>query len=575
MSAPRSCLPTEAWLEIFDLIGNKRDLKQCRLVRKSWKPLVETAMYKKVDLTDPRYIQFEAFYNHLVMRPELGRLVQSIFVFGTPSLEPRICDILRLTPNIKVVDGAWKGALLDAVLSKPEFSTFKLERIPYIGAFTRMYWKFLLQFKETLRTILFEFDASTRHDDLTLIGDSWDQFKHLRLLAITDQTCFKNVRELDHLLRKCNQIQELEVSVYHNAAYTQTNKAELEQWLASSVPRVETWRFYDVKALKQFIDMLATQTVHLKCKVDFIPRLGDPPYICLMSALKERQHDFTTFEFQLPLDRSVKENTISVLSLFSSRRIKEFDMDLCESVLEPMYAAMQCNLNVESCIISTDSMEVEEYPEQPIFASLQRLEIVNTEFEWDFMTQIAPTMLTHLKLDNCKFEDRLVLPSIRLASLVIHNEVLEGDDYDSEEDEGEEERFTNLLFDISTAKCPNQMHLAVPGKPLPRQDISGKPPLIRTRTITIECESLKHLSVKIANVRFDMEFDDDTNLIKSVDYGIQDSYRPALEYKIQMLKEKCQTMESRARVAEGRYTKSKEYLSASVIKAIEENGTHQ
>ncbi|KAK4509195.1 uncharacterized protein ATC70_007545 [Mucor velutinosus] len=587
MSAPTKSLPAELWLNIFDQLSDGKQLAQCRLVCRSWRPFVEKVMYKVVDLTGMHGTQVAELSEQLAMRPELGRLVQKICFCGDVKKKLSLYKILRSTPNLKIIDGkSWDESLVGEVLSKPECSALKLKQLPCINGFSIPSLKSLLCFKETLQSTAFKFTLFTSSNCHTLLGDSLHQFKHLQQLSIDDQFFFGSLRDLDRLLRNCNQIQDLRLFIQQHPEYNHIGKAELEQWLTNSIQRVgtvksleidfqddsledeesqpygfgpdwmdylaykypnvtrltvcsdeynrqhiilpkfthletfvlEKWRFYDLDVLKNFIDMLTTKSVYIECKVNYEIHHGDP-YICLMSAIKKRQDDSTAFSFQLPCDDSIAENSISVMSLFSSRLIKKFDMNLSESEhLEPVCASMKCNLNVESCTITTEDMVLDEYPQQPIFTVLYRLEIVDTNFKHDFMTLLnmyAP-YLRHLKLVNCTFVDEMLMPSIQLASLALHKN-------ESGKDHLENKDYTSLLFRISTTKCPEQIFLALPRKPLQRvtreeAKLSKKP------TIYIECGSLKHLSVNLADFKFEMEFDDDTNLIKSVDSGIEDSY---------------------------------------------------
>lgn len=624
----KQSFPAEVWLNIFDQFGCKQ-LAQCRLVCRFWKPLAEKVMYKEIDLSCKNGFQLAELSKHLSMRPDLGRLVQKIKLYASPSTELTLYEILKLTPNLRIIDGAW-NELLGELLSKPECLSFKLEQLPRTESFSKLYSDSLLRFRETLRSVFFA-DLSNCNDCIA-VGASLDQFKNLTQLVIQDQFNFRNLRYLDHLLGKCNQIQELQLFVLQHSDYVHTDKDELQQWLLDNVQKIETikqlkinfdddsledeekqprefgpdwmeylaykcpnvtklevnsdeynrqhiilpeyahmetfalknWRFYDINVLKRFIDMLGTQSVNVNCKVNYEIHYGDS-YICLMSAIKEEQTDNTTFLIQLPCDDCIKANTISVLSLFSTRIIENFDMDLSENdYLEPICASMTCNLNIDFFRITTNNDFLPEYPQQPIFSMLRRLELVETKFPSNFMTQLnkyAPS-LTHLRLSNCTFEDKLLLPSMQLSELALHRKKrsVGFSEYESKD---------SLLFRVSTTKCPEQICLALPCKPLQRIT-KEEATLFQGHTIWIECESLKHLSVDLVDFKFEIEFDDDTNLIKSVDPEIKDSYYTQMDHKLKLLEKDYTIIENKLKLAEDKYSRSKKYLTASQIKAIED-----
>ena len=94
--------------------------------------------------------------------------------------------------------------------------------------------------------------------------------------------------------------------------------------------------------------------------------------------------------------------------------------------------------------------------------------------------------------------------------------------------------------------------------------------LFQGHTIWIECESLKHLSVDLVDFKFEIEFDDDTNLIKSVDPEIKDSYYTQMDHKLKLLEKDYTIIENKLKLAEDKYSRSKKYLTASQIKAIED-----
>jgi len=95
--------------------------------------------------------------------------------------------------------------------------------------------------------------------------------------------------------------------------------------------------------------------------------------------------------------------------------------------------------------------------------------------------------------------------------------------------------------------------------------------LLKAPTIYIKCGSLRHLSVSLEDIRFEMEFNDTDNLIERVDCGIEDSYYTTLECNIKILMENQKKMENRIKAAEDKYFKSKKYLNALQIKDIEDS----
>ncbi|CAO3608738.1 unnamed protein product [Mucor fragilis] len=97
----------------------------------------------------------------------------------------------------------------------------------------------MLRFKDTLRSAIFSFNCITYYDYRAL-GNSLNQPRHLQQLTIKDEYAFKSIRNLDHLLMNCNQIQHLQLLIKQCDQYVHTDTAELEQWLASSVQRIET-----------------------------------------------------------------------------------------------------------------------------------------------------------------------------------------------------------------------------------------------------------------------------------------------------------------------------------------------
>ncbi|KAL9553130.1 hypothetical protein MBANPS3_003438 [Mucor bainieri] len=573
MSASAKSLPNEVLLKIFIQVNSEVQLAQCRLVCRSWGSLVEKAMYKVINLSSTN--QLARLSEHVIVRPTLGSLIQKLCVQSYFNMEPTIYDLLELTPNLKILEGHWDRQILLGLASRPEGSSLKLEQLPCIeGRNDELNLKTLFHFKEALRSAAFTFNCNSHRRDRIRLGDSLDQFKKLQKLTITDDFCFSNVRDLDHLLRNCNQLQELKFVVLQDEDYIHAERAQLKQWLAGDVERVETikslkidfeddsledeerqpyeygpdwmeylaykypnhiilpelshietfnlkgWKFYGLDDLKRFINMLATQDVYIECKVDWQEFSGDP-YICSMSAIKENPNDCTSFSIQLPCDGNINANTVSVLSLFSARFIKKLEIDLSENgyTMGPICASMNCGLNVDSFKITTASEHLGDYPQQPIFTgALNSVEIVGTAFSCDFITQLGKyaANLTHLKLVNCSFQDKVLMPSTQLASLALHST--------NEEDMIHlvNRNYPNLLFRISTTKCPEQTFLASPRKPL-QQMTKEAAQLLKTPTIHIECGSLKHLSVNLADFRFEMEFDNKTNLIKSVDSGMEDA----------------------------------------------------
>lgn len=203
-------------------------------------------MYKMVDLRLANSTQFAKLSEELALKPELGRLIQEIRLHSNQNMVPPLYKFLRLTPNLKIITGKLDGRLVDELLSSPECSALKLEQLPRINGFNNeLYLKNLLRFKQTLRSANFTFDATTNWTDYISVGNSLDQFDHLQHLTIEDCYCFKNLRDLDSVLGKCNQIEELSISVNQEEDYIHTRKAKLDQWLTDSVQRVEA-----VKSLK-------------------------------------------------------------------------------------------------------------------------------------------------------------------------------------------------------------------------------------------------------------------------------------------------------------------------------------
>lgn len=634
MSDSTKSLPTEVWLNIFNQLKDGKQLAQCRLVCRSWRSPVDKIMYKVVNLTGMNKTHLTELRKRLAMRPDLGHLVQKICIVGVLDMWPRMYKILQLTPNLKVIDGQWSDILAKKILPKPECSALKLEQLPCIKEHTELCLQSMLRFKDTLRLAAFEFNDYTRYDyralgkslnqlrhlqqltiedefaftslrDLDDLIMDCDQIQHVQLdicqyqeYIHTDKVELEQwlasgvqrvetVKTLtirfkdDSLEDEERQPHEFGPDWLYYLVYKYPNLTRLEVYsdeynrqhliLPKSTHMdtfdLEDWKFYDMDVLKQFIDMLATQSVYIKCKVNYTIHYGDP-YICLMSAEKEVPTDYTTFSFKLPCDDRIQANTISVMSLFSSRLIKKFEINLYENEdLSPICASMKCSLNVESFKITTNNQLLTEYPEQPIFAVLHRLEIVDTSFKSDFMTQLnkyAPN-LTHLKLDNCNFEDKVSMPSIQLASLSLQKTNKKKDMIHLEN-----RSCTGLLFRISVHKCPEQMFLALPQKPLQRVT-KEEAEFLKANTISIECGSLGHLSVDFEDIQFEMDFDDTDIFIERADSDLEDSYYATLERKIKALEEDQKKMETRIKLAEDKYFKPKKYLNDLKIKAIEDS----
>lgn len=312
--------------------------------------------------------------------------------------------------------------------------------------------------------------------------------------------------------------------------------------------------------MKRFVDILGTQSVYIRYEVGFYCILSG---LCMVSATKKRQGDYTTFAITVSDDGSTEATTISVMSLFATRTIKKLRMNLYETQNSVLFNAfMKCNLNIESFEeLAIDNLP-EEHLQQPIFATLQQLGIDNSAFNCNFMKQVNTYIpnLAHLTLVDCTSWGNVLLPSIQLTSLSLTSSGFNND----------LKKYTRLLFKLYTTKCSEQMFIAAPNMPLQRvtkEDVR----LLGRSAFHIECGSLKHLSVNIGDFKFEMTFDDDTNLIKSVDRGIEDSYYSRLQRKTKILEKRYKEMTTRVKVAEKKYSKSKKYLNASQIQAIEDS----
>ncbi|KAL9549777.1 hypothetical protein MBANPS3_005038 [Mucor bainieri] len=628
MSSYTKSLPTEIWLNVFSMIKTLDEkLTECRLVCKAWKLSVESIMYKQIGMDQWKASRFELFFNHLTARPDLGKLVQEIILTSDERRTPNLYSILRLTPNLKIINGSWSANLVDQVFSGKRLSSLKLERLPSTWGICRSIPKLLRRHQDTLKSIRF---AATEDMKITLPKH---QFKNLLKMNIVDARGFQSVKELEDVLKGFTQVEELDLTTY-----TQTAHSKLMLWLAHNVeksknikalsivfqsdglhlrhepPRAEgpdwmeylvfkcpnveklniriqhgdfvqhiippafkhlkefhinSMAFYDMEVLRRFVNTISNRNVHItwRKKCGYV---GAPIHVCTLSAKNSEKAKVADFEIVTrgPFQHcdTYTTNTRELLLLFSTRTIKHWTITDVDNSDSPAFNFGSTALsNIFKCHVESLRVEFRKLciNEEDHLQQAEALENLEIAYLKDNFTPITQLIESAPNLRHLTF-DNCSFTNIELAATSrLASLTLTVECYYMNILPQNYQSNKRIVFHIFTTICSNTQIFYA---------VPDKPLQVLAEqeynssidsVIHIKCGSLQNLKVKIGDIRFAVEFDVDSGQIKSATTGFQESSCCTLAKEHKQLK-------SRYAQLEGKYSKAKEYLSSSQIESIEE-----
>ncbi|KAK4509105.1 uncharacterized protein ATC70_007455 [Mucor velutinosus] len=224
-------LPVEILTRIFQFIQSAKQLRECRLVHKTWDYPAESAMLSQ-EITLHNCIAFQSLIYHLKKKPAKGKLIRYLnldfdYVYMNRTLLKHAFQLF-FTPNLQVLKGDMLSQISDmgceiireiVYKSKQDFHKFR-----YLGntrSATDIYWETVSLFQQSLQRLDLQFTdcedmagEDNRHliHNVALEIGRFEELQHLDLQMFYDDS----IVDMERILDNCNSLQHLRVAIGMN-----------------------------------------------------------------------------------------------------------------------------------------------------------------------------------------------------------------------------------------------------------------------------------------------------------------------------------------------------------------------
>ncbi|KAL9549995.1 hypothetical protein MBANPS3_004934 [Mucor bainieri] len=580
MSTQTKSLPIEIWLHTFNILeSDKTTLATCRRVCKAWKPLVERVLYKEITLC---------------------LLVQKLTFIGLAEIDSRVTNILKRTPNLKIIAGTCKDGSFKKLLS-PELANLKLQEILRCEKYDiPLYSKVLLCYKDTLKSVDIGLTEDMDPSHLALLLNTISQCKKITKLTIRDIKHFQSIKQLETILKLCKHTKELRLKIDQSPSYSHMDQSGLKEWLVSNAEKLNTVKKLEIQyndeglstaTLEQsrefepdwveYLNFKCPELENLRIVSDYDnrPQIIQPMFEHLntfgMHGLKFSDAGALTY-----FVTTIKSTNVHI-ELVASNGRKGWLPFICkmDAIKEARtkYTSFEIsiindkhfttNLKTVLSAFSTKTIKHQTITlegKHDCTLLLSRLSNANFKVKSLNMTatqlrinQDQPVLaedLRELKLSNSvidvKYIKQLCGIAPNLTHLTLSNCSLVDLDLkpssqltmisiiaDKVGHGSLQKHYNCLLFHVSlTTSATTHFFIAAKNKPL--QIITRQEyEASSEHVVRIKCGTLQHLHVNNRDVNFHLEFDVEQGHIKSANIGIQDSFYLALKKKYTSLEQ--------------------------------------
>ncbi|KAK4511979.1 uncharacterized protein ATC70_003978 [Mucor velutinosus] len=239
-------LPIEVLIAVFIFLGSAESIGECRLVCKYWNDPAAKAMFEKpLHLCLYNEVKRKKLMEYLTKDQTKGQHVKylSLCHYDNNILEAILPFLF--TSNIRELGGDDTDMLYRLITKIAQESITKFDKLSVIPStyyFTDSYSKALSTFKNSLTTVDITLDEIP--DSPTHLMNQLNKFKCLTTLTV--KAPFGNIAELEQIIGRCLQLQQLQLST---EAYVQYDGTPMDVATLSTWP-VNNANFYQVTSLK-------------------------------------------------------------------------------------------------------------------------------------------------------------------------------------------------------------------------------------------------------------------------------------------------------------------------------------